>query len=82
MSKHQPASSQYVRVVAGFCGMLLLAAGSLLILGEILYRVRQFGTSALAEFDGPALLALFAATTVTLAVITLVMVRRMIRGHQ
>jgi hypothetical protein len=48
----------------------------------MLSKVGQFGTSALAEFDGPALLVLFAATAGTLAVIVLVVVRRMIRGSR
>lgn len=62
--------------------MILLAAGSALILGEIFYRARQFGASSLTEFDGPALLVLFAVTTSVLAVVILVVVRRMTRGRR
>ena len=54
-------------MVAGFCGVILLAAGSALILGEILYKARQSGASSLTEFDGLALLVLFAVTTSVLA---------------
>ena len=81
MATYHSSPYPYVRLVAGFCGVLLLAAGLVLVLGEILSRTRQFGISALAEFDGPALLVLFAATTGTLAVIIPVTVRRMIRGQ-
>lgn len=82
MAERPSSSYRYVRMVAGFCGMILLAAGSALILGEILYMARQSGASSLTEFDGPALLVLFAVTASVLGVVILVTARRMIRGRR
>ena len=72
----------YFRLVLGFCGIAIIATGSMFVLTELVERRMWLGPTAWLEFDGPALLAMLVVTLATLATIILVIVRRARLGRK
>ena len=62
--------------MAGFCGLVMVAAGSVFIWGDLADRRAQFGQTSWLEFDAPVLLAILAVNCGVLFSIFLVIARR------
>lgn len=72
--------SLFFRLTAGFCGLVIVAAGSAFIWGDLADRRAQFGHTAWLEFEGPVLLAMLAVNCCVLVTIFLIIAKRAGRG--
>ena len=71
----------YFRVIGGFCGIVLVAVGSIHVMGEMLNRAGQFGPTAWLEFYGPVPLILWMINAGVLVTIILLTAQKMARRY-
>ncbi len=75
------SSLDIIRLIGGFCGLVLLCMGSFAVLAEIGAGAGMLGSPVLAGHHLLVPWALFAANTAGIAIIVLVIIRKVRRNY-